>query len=109
MRRSALLLCLLALLASPAAAQDATDAAGAAPAEVVQAEDAATATVDAQPAPASSGLPPVAPPPRTLRAYWHVFIAFAVAWGLLFGYAILLARKGGALERQLKRLEGTGA
>jgi CcmD family protein len=41
-------------------------------------------------------------PPRTLRAYWHVFIAFAVTWLLLFGYALSLGRRWAALERQLQ-------
>jgi CcmD family protein len=45
-------------------------------------------------------------PPRTLRAYWHVFIAFAVTWLLLFGYAISLGRRWAALERQV--LQGSG-
>lgn len=42
-------------------------------------------------------------PPRTLRAYWHVFIAFAVTWLLLFGYALSLGRRWAALERQLQQ------
>ena len=104
MRR--LLLCLLLLAAAPAAAR----AQEPSPVQTELAAPAGEAAGVAAAAPAqSSGLPTAATPPRTLRAYWHVFIAFAVAWALLFGYAILLARKGGALERQLKRLEGTGA
>ena len=49
-----------------------------------------------------------AAPPRTLRAYWHVFIAFAIAWALLFGYVVVLGRRFGVLEKEIKRLEGTG-
>lgn len=43
---------------------------------------------------------------RTLRGYWHLFIAFAVTWMLLFGYAIVLGRRFGRLEQQLERLGG---
>jgi CcmD family protein len=42
-------------------------------------------------------------PPRTLRAHWHVFIAFAITWLLLFGYALSLGRRWASLERQLQR------
>lgn len=106
MRRLALLLCLLAL-AAPAAAQDA--AGDATPGAVSAGATDAAAAGSAEPlGQAENGLPPVAPPPRTLRAYWHVFVAFAIAWGLLFGYAIFIARRSGALERQIKRLEGSG-
>ncbi len=40
---------------------------------------------------------------RTMRGYWHLFIAFAITWLLLFGYAISLGRRFGALERKLER------
>lgn len=40
--------------------------------------------------------------PRTLRAYWHVFIAFAVTWLLLFGYALSLGTRWARLERRLQ-------
>jgi CcmD family protein len=42
-----------------------------------------------------------AQPPRTLRAYWHVFIAFAVTLLLLFGYALSLGRRWARLEREV--------
>jgi CcmD family protein len=70
------------------------------------APDTSAATV-AAPAPASlsdSGLPQRAGPPRTLKAYWHVFIAFAIAWILLFGYALSLGRRFARVERELQRL-----
>src|SRR5688572_2918767 len=60
--------------------------------------------------PAGSGALPgeQAPaPPRTLRAYWHVFIAFTLAWLLLFGYALSLGRRFRALERDIDGLRGT--
>jgi CcmD family protein len=40
-------------------------------------------------------------PPRTMRAYWHVFIAFAVTWLLLFGYVISLGRRWARLEHEV--------
>jgi len=38
---------------------------------------------------------------RTMEAYWHVFIAFAVTLFLLFGYAISLGRRWAVLEREV--------
>ena len=104
MRR--LLLCLLLLTAAPVAAraqEPATmqaEAVAPASAEVPAVESAATQ---------SNGLPVAAAPPRTLRAYWHVFIAFAIAWALLFGYVVMLGRRFGSLEREIARLEGSGS
>ena len=57
-----------------------------------------------EPGGAQAGLPLREPPPRTLRAYWHVFIAFAVTWLLLFGYALTVGRRFGRLEEELRRL-----
>ena len=87
-----LLLALLALLAAPHAA----------PAQA----DTGAATTTYQPAPAGAGsaLPAREAPPRSLRAYWHVFIAFAIAWGLLFGYVVMIARRSRRLEEQLDGL-----
>jgi CcmD family protein len=42
--------------------------------------------------------------PRTLRAYWHLFIAFAATWILLFGYALTLGRRFGKLEDEVRRM-----
>jgi CcmD family protein len=39
-----------------------------------------------------------------MRAYWHVFIAFAATWLLLFGYALSVGRRFGRLESELQRL-----
>jgi CcmD family protein len=55
------------------------------------------------PAPTSSGLPTYTPP-RTLRAYAHVFVAFAIAWVLLFGYLVFIARKFRRVEEQVAAL-----
>jgi len=49
----------------------------------------------------AAGVADRAAPPRTLRAYWHVFIAFALTWLLLFGYAISLGRRWARLEREV--------
>jgi CcmD family protein len=51
-----------------------------------------------------SGLPARPQQPRTLRDHWHVFIAYAVVWALLFGYVLSLGRRFGKLERELARL-----
>ena len=94
MRR--LLLCLMLLTAAPLAAR-------AQESVPVQTEAAATGATQ------SNGLPVAPAPPRTLRAYWHVFIAFAIAWALLFGYVLMLGRRFGSLEREIARLEGSGS
>lgn len=44
--------------------------------------------------------------PRTLRAYWHVFAAFGIAWLLLFGYALALGRRFARIERSLDAVRG---
>jgi CcmD family protein len=94
-------LCLCAAAGAPLA--EAQQGAGAAAAPSAQ------ATISPDPNPGQlSGLPQAAPPPRTLRAHWHVFVAFASAWGLLFAYAIYLGRRFGGLEAQIRRLEGSG-
>jgi CcmD family protein len=60
----------------------------------------------AQPAPSALPGDQLAAPPRTLRAYWHVFIAFTLAWLFLFGYALSLGRRFGRLEREIDSLRG---
>jgi CcmD family protein len=86
------LIALLALLAAPSAARAQADT------------GAATTTYQPAPVGAASALPAREAPPRSLRAYWHVFIAFAIAWGLLFGYVVLIARRSRRLEEQLDGL-----
>jgi CcmD family protein len=54
----------------------------------------------------SSGLPTEAAPPRTLRAYWHVWIAFSLAWLLLFGYVVSVGRRFAKVERDLEAMGG---
>ncbi len=35
----------------------------------------------------------------TLRPYWHVFIAYAVAWLVVLGWVVHIARRLGRLDR----------
>jgi CcmD family protein len=58
----------------------------------------------AAPAEPSTGLPQRPAQPRTMRDYWHVFIAFAITWLLLFGYALSLGRRFSRLEAEVRRL-----
>lgn len=98
------LLVLAALMAAPAAAPALTAApslAAQAPAASTEAAPAAAPAADA--AAQGSGLPRYTPP-RTLRAYAHVFVAFAVAWVLLFGYLVFLSRKFRRVEEQVEAL-----
>ncbi|HEX8358485.1 MAG TPA: CcmD family protein [Longimicrobium sp.] len=53
--------------------------------------------------------PEHAAPPRTLRAYWHVFAAFTFAWLMILGYAVSLARRFRRLEEKLDSHRGTEA
>lgn len=86
------LIAFLTVLAAPSAAQVQPDT------------GAATTTYQPAAAGAASALPAREAPPRSLRAYWHVFIAFAIAWVLLFGYVVLIARRSRRLEEQLDGL-----
>ena len=75
---------------------------GPAPARAQDSIPAATAVVQA---PASA--PAVQTPPATLRAYWHVFTAFALAWLFLFGYALSLGRRFRRLESEVDSLRNS--
>lgn len=45
----------------------------------------------------------------SLRPYWHVFIAYAIAWALVMGWAVSIARRIGRVERRVGGgKEGTG-
>jgi CcmD family protein len=84
------------------------------PAPRLAAQDAppAAASVQAPAAPAEqslrrSALPEPSAPPRTMRAYWHVFAAFTIAWLLLFGYVVSIGRRFRALEREVDSLRAT--
>jgi len=89
------LLALFALLATPAAC---------APPVAAQAPAPTQAAAPAADGAAQTGTLPRYTPPRTLRAYAHVFVAFAVAWVLLFGYVVFLSRKFRRVEEQVEAL-----
>ena len=91
------LLILLAVLGATAGAPAASAQAPAPPAS----QQAAPA---AAPSEGAAALPRYTPP-RTLRAYWHLFVAFALAWVLLFGYTIGIARRFGRIEKELDALQ----
>lgn len=40
---------------------------------------------------------------QSLRPYWHVFAAYAVAWLLVFGWVFSVAWRLSRLERSLER------
>ena len=51
---------------------------------------------------ASAQVEPGALAQQSLRAYWHVFIAYAIAWALIFGWVVSLARRLGRAARELE-------
>jgi membrane-bound metal-dependent hydrolase YbcI (DUF457 family) len=52
---------------------------------------------------AQSGLPdPAAIAGQNLRGYTHMFIAYALAWALILGWVISIARRLGRVEAALK-------
>ena len=85
---------------TPAHAQD---SAAVAPQAAAPAPTSAATTASS---PASSGLPTEPAPPRTLRAYKHVWIAFTLAWVLLFGYVVSVGRRFSKVEREVESLGG---
>jgi CcmD family protein len=97
-----IVLALFALLAAPAAAPSLAQQTPAAASTESAAPTSAALAADAGQG-GSAALPRYTPP-RTLRAYAHVFIAFAVAWVLLFGYLFLLARRFRRVEEQVEAL-----
>jgi hypothetical protein len=38
---------------------------------------------------------------QNLRAYWHVFVAYVIAWGLVLGWLVSVARRLARVERSL--------
>jgi len=52
---------------------------------------------------AQSGLPdPEAIAGQNLRGYTHMFIAYSIAWALILGWVISIARRLARVERALK-------
>jgi len=37
-----------------------------------------------------------------MQQFWHVFIAYAVAWALVFGWAVATFRRIGRVEERLR-------
>jgi CcmD family protein len=112
MRRfSIALLALVALAATPAVhaqapgGEPATEAASAASSSApVSAPAAGVQAAPPAAAPSSASTLPSYTPPRTFRAYAHVFVAYAVAWLLLLGYMVFLSRKFKRVEEQVAAL-----
>jgi CcmD family protein len=51
---------------------------------------------------AQTGLPdPEAIAGQNLRGYTHMFIAYAIAWALILGWVISIARRLGRVEKAL--------
>jgi CcmD family protein len=95
------LLALFALLAAPAAGPSPMAQAPAATSTEAAASPAVPAADAAQ---SGSEALRLYAQRRAQRAYTHVFVAFAAAWVLLFGYIFLLARKFRRVEEQVKAL-----
>lgn len=52
---------------------------------------------------AQSGLPdPNALASQNLRGYTHMFIAYFIAWGMILGWVVSIARRLGRVEKALK-------
>ena len=52
---------------------------------------------------AQSGLPdPNVLASQNLRGYTHMFIAYFIAWGLILGWVVSIARRLGRVEKALK-------
>ncbi len=52
---------------------------------------------------AQSGLPDAgALASQNLRGYTHMFIAYFIAWGLILGWVVSIARRLGRVEKALK-------
>jgi CcmD family protein len=99
------LLALLALFAAPSLRAQAPAGETATAAAAAAAQGAPVSAAVPAPADAPGSAPPVRyTPPRTLRAYAHVFAAFTVAWLLLFGYVFYLGRKFRHVEEQVAAL-----
>ena len=91
-----------ALAAPPS--QDAPVGQGGAIVEDSRSEAAGTTsdTVAAQERPGVlSGLPRRAPEPRTMAAYWPVFLVLSVTWIGFVGYMLLLGRRSSRLARSI--------
>ena len=75
-------------------------------ARTAQAQADTSSVMAAAPATQSPAAGAFQGPPRTLRAYWHLFAAFTIVWLLVFGYVVTLARRFRRVEEQLQALGG---
>lgn len=107
MRRLLVIAAVAALFSGWPASATAQAGGSGSPVEVAAAAGVEAAPQTAPAEPVASGLPERAPQARTMRAYWHVFAAFAITWLLLFGYAVTIGRRFGRLEEEIRRLSGT--
>jgi CcmD family protein len=80
--------------------------AGVPAARTAHAQADASTTMTAAPATQAPEAGAFQGPPRTLRAYWHLFAAFTIVWLLVFGYLVTLARRFRRMEEQLQALGG---
>jgi CcmD family protein len=48
---------------------------------------------------------PLAQSPQ-MRHFWHVFAAYAIAWALIFGWAVSIVRRIRSVEARLEALGG---
>lgn len=44
---------------------------------------------------------------QSLRPYGHVFVAYALAWAVVLGWVVSLARRWGRVQEELER-DGSG-
>lgn len=72
-----------------------------------RADQAAPSVTTESPGVQASGVPAQSAPARSMRAYWHVFIAFGITWALIFGFALSIGRRFGSLEEEIQRLSGS--
>ena len=55
----------------------------------------------------ATGLPPRAPVPRTMEAYWPVFAVFALSWIGIAAYFLSLGRRTTRIARALYPADAT--
>jgi hypothetical protein len=104
LRAAALALALALMLSAsdPSVAQTPAGSAGEAR-PAAEALVAQTGASDGQTLP--SGLPARTPPPRTMKAYWPVFVVLAGSWIGIIGFLLASGRRAGRLAERVAGLE----